>query len=111
MGCATPTHGAAAPDWTDPDLIRDILRTVLKGSKRHIGIQSGLETGSRALIKKYMPLKVKPFSPDEWQDVIYNGKRIFNEYSWFPAYTLIIGLPAGTTEEAVETVCLIDRMS
>src|SRR5438552_2067087 len=87
IGYANPTHGTAAPAWADPDLIRDISETVLKGSKRHIGIQSGLETGSSELIKKYMPLKVKPFSPDEWQDVIYNGTRIFNEYYWFPAYT------------------------
>src|SRR6266571_1925323 len=59
IGYANPTHGTAAPAWADPDLIRDISETVLKGSKRHIGIQSGLETGSSELIKKYMPLKVK----------------------------------------------------
>jgi radical SAM superfamily enzyme YgiQ (UPF0313 family) len=110
IGYANPTHGTAAPAWADPDLIRDISEVVLKGSKRHIGIQSGLETGSSELIKKYMPLKVKPFSPDEWQDVIYNGTRIFNEYYWFPAYTLIVGLPGETSEDAVETVRLIDRM-
>src|SRR5438876_11543186 len=40
---ANPTHGTTAPAWADPDLIRDISETVLKGSKRHIGIQSGLE--------------------------------------------------------------------
>src|SRR5438034_10304965 len=56
-----------------------------------------------------MSLKVKPFSPDEWQDVIYSGTRIFNEYYWFPAYTIIVGLPGETTEDAVETVRLIGR--
>ena len=57
-----------------------------------------------------MPLKEKPFSPDEWQDVIYDGTRVFNENYWFPAYTIIVGLPGETTEDALDTVRLLDRM-
>ena len=107
---SNPTHGTTSPACADPDLIREISETVRAKDGRYIGIQSGLETGSCELIKKYMPLKVKPFSPDEWQDVIYDGTRIFNENYWFPAYTLIVGLPGETPEDAVETVRLIDRM-
>src|SRR5437879_13907250 len=101
IGYANPTHGTAAPAWADPDLIRDISETVLKGSKRHIGIQSGLETGSSELIKKYMPLKVKQFSADEWQGVIYNGTKIFNEYYWYPVYTMIVGLRGEASDVGV----------
>jgi len=107
---SNPTHGTTSPAVADPDLIREISETARLGSDRYIGIQSGLETGSCELIKKYMPLKVKPFSPDEWQDVIYNGTRIFNENYWFPAYTIIVGLPGETAEDALDTVRLIDRM-
>lgn len=107
---SNPTHGTTSPAVADPDLIREISETARLGSDRYIGIQSGLETGSCELIRKYMPLKVKPFSPDEWQDVIYNGTRIFNENYWFPAYTIIVGLPGETTEDALDTVRLIDRM-
>ncbi len=60
---ANPTHGTAAPAWADPELIRDISETVRKGTKRHIGIQSGLETGSSELIKKYMHNRRPP-----WRD-------------------------------------------
>src|SRR6266571_3062201 len=107
---ANPTHGTTAPAAADPELIKEISDTVRAKDDKYIGIQSGLETGSTELIRKYMPLKVKPFSPSEWQEVIYNGTRIFNENYWFPAYTLIVGLPGETTDDAIETVRLIDKM-
>ncbi len=107
---ANPTHGTVAPAPADPEMIANISKVVRARDRRHIGIQSGLETGSCELIRKYMPLKVKPYSPDEWQEVIYNGTRIFNENYWFPAYTLIVGLPGEEREDSIETVRLIDRM-
>src|SRR5438445_141158 len=107
---ANPTHGTTAPAAADPELIKQISDTVRAKDDKYIGIQSGLETGSSELIRKYMPLKVKPFSPSEWQEVIYNGTRFFNENYWFPAYTLIVGLPGETTDDAIETVRLIDKM-
>ena len=93
-----------------PQFIADISKLVRARDSRHIGIQSGLETGFCELIRKYMPLKVKPYSPDEWQEVIYNGTRIFNENYWFQAYTLIVGLSGGEREDSIETIRLIDRM-
>src|SRR6266849_6747941 len=62
---ANPTHGTTAPAAADPELIKEISDTVRAKDDKYIGIQSGLETGSTELIRKYMPLKVKPFSPSE----------------------------------------------
>src|SRR2546422_11450809 len=98
-----PPQETPPPAVADPDLIREISETVRVNGSPHIGIQSGLETGSTELIRKYMPLKVKPFSPDEWQDVIYNGTRAFNENFWFPAYTITLGIPGEIAEDAGET--------
>ncbi len=102
-----PTHGTIAPAAADPDLIRTISRIVGAGPNKWIGIQSGLETGSSRLLRWYMPLKAKPFDPYEWQRVVIEGTYILNKYYWFPAYTLIIGLPGESEEDAWETVQLI----
>jgi len=105
-----PTHGTVCSAVADPLMIKKISE-ILKASPDHwIGLQPGLETGSASLIKKYMPLKVKPFSPEEWQDVVFEGTRILNENYWFPAYTLILGLPGESPDDCWETVRLIDRM-
>lgn len=57
-----------------------------------------------------MPLKAKPFGPEEWPEVIVKGTQVYNSNFWFPAYTLIIGLPGETEEDAWDTLRLIDRM-
>ncbi|MFQ5997978.1 MAG: B12-binding domain-containing radical SAM protein [Candidatus Bathyarchaeia archaeon] len=105
-----PTHGTIAPAAADPQLIKDLSFEVGAGPRNWIGIQPGLETGSPELVKKYMHYKAKPFSGEEWQDVVMNGTYAFNENYWFPAYTLIIGLPGETEDDTWETVRLIDKL-
>ncbi|MEM4312373.1 MAG: radical SAM protein [Nitrososphaerales archaeon] len=104
------THGTVAPAAADPDLIRELSEIIRAGPDNWIGIQTGIETGSSFLIKKWMPLKCKPFSPEEWEDVVFEGTRVFNENYWFPVYTMITGLPGETEEDVWESIRLIDRM-
>ena len=105
-----PTHSSIAPVVADPEMIKELSHILKAGPRHWIGIQPGLETGSGKLIKKHMPNKVKPFSPDEWQDVAVQATIIFNKYYWFPAYTLIIGLPGETEDDCWDTVRLLDRL-
>jgi len=105
-----PTHGTVSGVVADPEMIRQVSEVIRAGPNNIIGIQPGLETGSGALLKKYMPFKAKPYGPDEWPDVIFHGTRILNENYWIPAYTLILGLPGETEDDGWETVRLIDRM-
>ncbi len=107
---SNPTHGTIAPAVAEPEMISKLSK-ILRASHEHwIGIQTGLETGSGQLLWNYMRNKMKPFSPDEWFDVVINGTAILNQNYWFPAFTLIIGLPGETEEDAWETVRLIDAM-
>jgi len=107
---SNPTHGSLAPIVADPELIRGLSEILDAGPDNYIGIQTGVETGSPTLMSRYMPLKAKPFRPEDWCEVVVEGTKILNENYWFPAYTLIIGLPGETKDDMWDTVRLIDRL-
>jgi radical SAM superfamily enzyme YgiQ (UPF0313 family) len=105
-----PTHGTIAPAALDPEAMLKLGRIVRAGPENWCGVQSGVETGSGRLMSTFMPLKCKPYSPDEWPDVIVNGTESFNRSYFFPAYTMITGLPGETDDDAWDSVRLIHRM-
>lgn len=107
---ANPTHGSVAPVVAAPRMIGELSRILGAGSSRWIGIQPGMETASQKLINRYMENKPKPFSAEEWSKVIIEATYIFNKYYWYPAYTIIIGLPGETDEDDEETTRLIVTM-
>ncbi len=105
-----PTHGTVSAASTNPELIQDISKIVKAGPDKWIGIQCGAETGSPRLAREALGRKSAPFSPDEWPELVVKGAEIFNRNHWFPAFTLIMGLPGETSEDAWQTVDLIDRL-
>lgn len=107
---SNPTHGTIAPAVYDPDMIAKLSEILRAGPDNWIGIQPGLETGSIELARKIMPLKAKPLSVNEWPEIVIKGTEIFNKNYWFPAYTLVMGLPGETEDDVWDTVYLIDRM-
>lgn len=104
------THGTVAPAAADPELIRELSRIMGAGPSNWIGIQTGLETGSTRIFAKWMPLKAKPFSPEEWPDVAFEGTRVFNENYWYPVYTMITGFPDETDDDVEESIQLLERL-
>jgi len=107
---SNPTHGTIAPVIADEKLLPRLSPILKAGPDNWIGIQPGLETASGELLAKYMRNKMLPFSPSEWSKVVLEGTRTFNENYWFPAYTLIMGLPGETDDDVWDTVRLIDQM-
>ncbi|MEM2883443.1 MAG: radical SAM protein [Nitrososphaerales archaeon] len=104
---SNPTHGSLAPAAADPLMMKQLSEILRSGPNRYIGIQPGLETGSIRLLKKYMAQKAKPFSVEEWWEVALQATKVFNENYWFPAYTLVLGLPGEEEEDIWDTVRLI----
>jgi len=105
-----PTHGTVSAAVTNPGMIEDISAIVGARPDKWIGIQCGIETGSPSLSKAVLHRKAAPFGAEEWPDIVIQGTEILNRNHWFPAYTLILGLPGETPEDAWMTVDLIDRM-
>ncbi len=105
-----PTHGTVSAAVTNPGLIRDISEIVRAGPGKWVGIQSGIETGSPALSRAVLHRKAAPFTAEEWPDIVVQGTQILNRNYWYPAFTIILGLPGETPEDAWMTVDLIDRM-
>src|SRR5712692_7153105 len=105
-----PTHGTVSAAVTNPGLIRDISEIVHAGPGKWVGIQSGIETGSPALSRAVLHRKAAPFTAEEWPDIVVQGTEILNRNYWYPAFTIILGLPGETPEDAWMTVDLLDRM-
>ncbi len=106
-----PTHCSLAPVAADEELIEKISEICRPKPDTWMGIQPGIETGSPVLIKKHMPAKARPFSPEEWPEVVRRAVKIFNDNRWYVAATLIIGLPGEEDEDIQETLNLVRDLS
>ena len=80
------------------------------GKKPIITAETGIETGSPRLMKKYMAGKMLPFKPEQWQEVVTNAFGILNDNDWYPLATLIIGLPDEKEEDMLQTLELMDKL-
>lgn len=104
------THTSFSAVVAGEETIKGISKITNAGPKNQVGVQPGVETGSPAMIEKYMKNKAMPFSPDEWPDVVRKGMNILNDNYWFPACTLIIGLPGETKDDVKDTIRLVESL-
>ncbi len=110
-------HSIGATHWTfagvraAPNLIKKLAEINGLGPGRWMGVQPGLEYASPRLVKKFMPYKVKPFSPDEYPETIREGIKIMNRNHYYPASTLIVGHPGEEKDEVKMTIELIETLS
>jgi radical SAM superfamily enzyme YgiQ (UPF0313 family) len=111
-----PSHMSLAPVVYDPSLVREVAEVLLDhnwyyhGKKPIVTAETGIETGSVRLIRKYMAGKPLPFKPEQWKEVVTQAFGILNDNSWYPLATLIVGLPDEKEEDVVETLELMDDL-
>ena len=110
------SHMSLAPVYHNPQMIKELAEILIErswysfGKKPIITAETGIETGSPRLMKKYMGGKMLPFKPEQWQEVVTNAFGILNDNNWYPLATLIIGLPDEKEEDILQTLELMDKL-
>ena len=111
-----PSHMSLAPVVYDPRLVRDVAEVLVEhhwyshGKKAIVTSETGIETGSVRLMRKYMAGKMLPYTPEQWPEVVSQAFGILNDTDWYPLATLIVGLPDEREEDVAETLELLDTL-
>jgi len=110
------SHMSLAPVVQNPQMIKELAQILIErswyshGNKPIITGETGIETGSARLMRKYMSGKMLPYKPEQWQEVVTDAFGILNDNDWYPLATLIVGLPEETEEDVIATLELMDKL-
>lgn len=105
------THWTFAGVRADPDTIAELSRINNLSPDTWMGVQPGLEFISPRLIRKYMPYKMKPYSPEEFPETVKEAVKIMNQNYYYPAITLVVGHPEEQDDEVDMTTTFIEELS
>jgi radical SAM superfamily enzyme YgiQ (UPF0313 family) len=111
-----PAHMSLAPVVYNPEMIQELAEILinynwyLHGKKPIVTSETGVETGSVRLMRKYMAGKMLPFKPEQWKEIVRQAFGILNDNDWYPLATLIVGLPDENEEDVIETLELMDDL-
>jgi len=104
------SHFALASVASAPDVVREISHILVADEKHWLSGQTGIETGSPELMKRHMRGKCKPFTPEQWPQLVLNAFEILSENNWVPCATLMMGLPGETERDIELTISLIEEL-
>lgn len=111
-----PSHMSLAPVVCDPGMVKEASEILIEHNwfgyhgKPIVTAETGIETGSARLMRKYMVGKPLPFKPEDWGEVVSQAFGILNDNVWCPLATLIVGLPDETEDDVIATLELIEDL-
>ena len=111
-----PSHMSLTPVVCKPDMIKEVAEVLIErnwyfhGKKPIVTAETGIETGSVRLMKKYMAGKMLPYKPEQWKEIVTGSFGILNDNDWYPLATLIVGLPEENEEDVLDTLELLDDL-
>lgn len=101
------SHFALSSVASAPEVVEEISNILEAREGEWLSGQTGIETGSPKLINDTMRGKCKPFTPEDWPQVVVDAFQTLSDNHWIPCATLIIGLP---DEEEKDIQLTIDLM-
>jgi radical SAM superfamily enzyme YgiQ (UPF0313 family) len=110
------SHMSLTPVVCDPGMIKELAEILIArswysyGKKAIVTAETGIETGSTRLMRKYMAGKMLPYKPEQWPEIVANAFGILNDNDWYPLATLIVGLPDEKEEDVLDTLELMDSL-
>ncbi len=105
------SHCSLAAALAGEDVLREVTNILIDGeNQRFLGVEVGVESGSPKIMKRHMPAKSRPYSPDEWPEVVEKSFSLFHELNVIPAATIIVGLPGEEEDDVVATTELVKRL-
>ncbi len=111
-----PAHISLAPAKANPKLISEVSEEILQKAwlnyrgKPYVTAETGVETGSVRLMKKYMKGKALPYSVDNWPEIVSECIGILNDNNWYPLITMITGFPGENEKDRMDTLELLDEL-
>ena len=104
------SHASLASIASSPQTLGKISDLLGYNEHRWMGFQTGIETGSPAIIERLMSMKAAPFKPSEWHHVVETAFAICHDNNWVPAATLVVNLPGETEQDVTQTIELVESL-
>ena len=105
------THWTFAGVRAAPSLIAKLSGINRLSPDSWMGVQPGLEWISPRMVRKFMPFKAKPYTPEEYPETVREAIRIMNQNYYYPAITLVVGHPLEENDEVDMTTEFIETIS
>ncbi|VVB71832.1 Ribosomal protein S12 methylthiotransferase RimO [uncultured archaeon] len=105
------SHLSLAAVHQSQGLLRKISEVVGVGSnQKYMSAWIGIETGSCRILQMHMPRKALPGDIGNWPEIVRDCYRLFDEESWLPVASLVLGLPGETASDVIKTTELVESL-